>query len=93
MNLSEYTNRDMSSIVVKDGESLCTTALRISQNTSDMIFNCASLCEKFMVNQDTKVLIFFFSDGSKATYEEDQYKNAYRDRLLALFKDKDFTGK
>lgn len=88
MNLVEYINRDMSNILVKHGETLCQTALRMSQNTSDMIFNCASLCEKFSVNQDTKQLIFLFHDGSKATFEEHQYKSVYRDRLLAMFKDK-----
>jgi len=89
MNLARYVNKDMSTIVIKDGESLLTTAIRLSENTSDMIFNCASLCEKFMVNEWDNQLKFFFVDGSMAAFEEHQWKNAYRSKLLEIFKCKE----
>ena len=89
MNLSRYTNKDMDAIVIKKDESLLTTTIRLSENTSDMIFNCASLCEKFMVNEWDNQLKFFFVDGSMATFQEHQWKNAYRSKLLEMFKYKE----
>ena len=89
MNLSRYTNKDMDAIVIKKDESLLTTTIRLSENTSDMIFNCASLCEKFMVNEWDNQLKFFFVDGSMATVQEHQWKNAYRSKLLEMFKYKE----